>query len=109
MTSLVSHLTLDAIRSGTSLGTGIDAVAAILVVIVLIERELPEAWAGRKLAGLTESDRFRVVSVSRGGEARLAGAELVGQEGDLLHLAVRKDALDELEARLGDPTAVGHP
>jgi len=77
--------------------------------IVLIERELPEAWAGRKLAGLTESDRFRVVSVSRGGEARLAGAELVGQEGDLLHLAVRKDALDELEARLGDPTAVGHP
>src|SRR5206468_11990250 len=77
--------------------------------IVLIERELREAWAGWKLAGLTESDRFRVGSVSRGGEARLAGAELVGQEGDLLHLAVRKDALDELEARLGDPTAVGHP
>ena len=44
MTSLVSHLTLDAIRSGTSLGTGIDAVAAILVVIVLIERELLRAY-----------------------------------------------------------------
>ena len=76
--------------------------------VMLVERELPEAWAGRKLTGLTEGDRFRLVSVSRGGEARLAGAELVGQEGDVLHLAARKDALDELEARLGDPSSAGH-
>jgi hypothetical protein len=44
VTSLVSDLTLDVIRSGTSLGTGVDAVAAILVVIVLMERELLRAY-----------------------------------------------------------------
>ena len=44
MTSLVSNLTLDLIRTGTSVGTGVDAVAAILVVIVLMERELLRAY-----------------------------------------------------------------
>ena len=44
MTSLVSNLTLELIRSRTSLGTGVDAVAAILVVIVLLERELLRAY-----------------------------------------------------------------
>ncbi len=44
MTSLVSDLTLDVIRTGTSLGTGVDIVAAILVVILLLERELLRAY-----------------------------------------------------------------
>ena len=44
MTSLVSNLTLDLVRTGTSVGTGVDAVAAILVVIVLMERELLRAY-----------------------------------------------------------------
>jgi hypothetical protein len=44
VTSLVSNLTLDLIRTGTSVGTGVDAVAAILVVLVLMERELLRAY-----------------------------------------------------------------
>jgi hypothetical protein len=44
VTSLVSNLTLDLVRTGTSVGTGVDAVAAILVVIVLMERELLRAY-----------------------------------------------------------------
>ena len=44
MTILVSNLTLDLIRSGNSVGTGVDALAAILVVIVLMERELLRAY-----------------------------------------------------------------
>src|SRR5438445_860867 len=50
----------------------------------MIERALPAAWAGRKLSELDEADRFRVVVLTRGGEARLASIELRGQEGDLL-------------------------
>ncbi len=68
--------------------------------ISLVERALPDAWAGRKLIELTEGDRFRLVALSRTGDARLAGPEVIGQEGDVLHLAVRRDAVEELEQRL---------
>lgn len=65
----------------------------------LVERPLPEAWAGRKLAGL-DTERHRVVAVTRSGQIRLATTELVGQEGDLLHLAVHADADADLDALL---------
>jgi trk system potassium uptake protein TrkA len=68
--------------------------------ISLLERSLPDSWAGRKLSELDEGVRFRLVALTRAGEARLWGPELVGQEGDILHLAVRREAQAELEARL---------
>ena len=70
----------------------------------LVERALPDEWAGRKLGELDEGDRFRLVAVTRHGEGRLAMPALVGQEGDILHLITRRDALDELEERLHNPT-----
>ena len=74
----------------------------------LIERELPHDWAGRKLIELDEGDRFRLVALTRAGLARLVTPALVGQEGDILHLAVRTDAVEELRARLGDAGEGGH-
>jgi trk system potassium uptake protein TrkA len=68
--------------------------------VSLVERALPDVWAGRKLSELEESGAFRLVALSRGGQARLAGPELVGQEGDILHVIVRNDAQAELEARM---------
>ena len=44
MTSLVSDVTLDVIRTGGSLGTGVDVVAALVTVFLLIERELLRAY-----------------------------------------------------------------
>ena len=38
------------------------------------------------------------MALTRAGEARLCGPELLGQEGDILHLAVRSDAIDELDS-----------
>ena len=72
----------------------------------LVERDLPVGWAGRKLdrlcgTGKTD-DRFRLVAVSRAGEGKLAGAGMVGQEGDLLHLLVQDDATAELEQLLNE-------
>ena len=72
--------------------------------VTLLERALPEEWAGRKLLELDEGDRFRLVALTRRGEGRLAVPGLVGQEGDVLHLMVRVDAVDELEGRLHNPT-----
>lgn len=72
--------------------------------VFLLERSLPDEWAGRKLGELDEGDKFRLVAISRGGEGRLAVPGLVGQEGDILHLMVRRNAMDELENRLHSPT-----
>jgi trk system potassium uptake protein TrkA len=76
--------------------------------ISFIERVLPDAWVGRLVGGLEEGDRFRPVVVTRAGQARLATPELVGQEGDVLLLAVRVGTLDDLERRLKVEPAGGH-
>lgn len=68
--------------------------------VSLIERTLPEAWAGQKLAALDEEDKFRLVALTREGQPQLPDSVTVGQEGDVLHFMVMRDALDELTARL---------
>ena len=68
--------------------------------VSLVERALPPAWAGRKLAEIEERDAFRLVTITRGGQSRLCGPELVGQEGDVLNVAVRRESIGALEARL---------
>ena len=92
----------------TSVSEWTDATGTIS----LVERALPAAWAGRRLADLDERDKFRLVALSRAGRARLFSPEMLGQEGDMLHLAVHADAADELEAKLtgtsGPPSATGH-
>ncbi len=68
--------------------------------ISFVERSLPDGWVGRRVGGLEEGDRFRPVLVTRAGQAKLATPELVGQEGDILLMAVRIGAAEELESRL---------
>jgi trk system potassium uptake protein TrkA len=68
--------------------------------VSLVERALPDTWAGRKLTELEEPGAFRLVALTRGGQARLGGPELVGQEGDILHVMVHKEAQAEMEARM---------
>jgi trk system potassium uptake protein len=81
----------------------------------LIERELPERWAGKRLADLSRTGEVTVVAVTRAGVARLDFADLVGQDGDVLHLMVSDTALDRFRARLEgsaaavDPRAGGSP
>jgi trk system potassium uptake protein TrkA len=69
--------------------------------LVLVERMLPEPWAGKRLGDLGMPGRASVVAVTRAAVPRLDIADLVGQEGDILHLAVLKEAVEELERRLG--------
>ena len=66
----------------------------------LIERSLPDSWAGHRLSALDGGADFRLVALTRGGEARIPQADIVGQEGDVLHILVKKDAADALEERL---------
>jgi trk system potassium uptake protein TrkA len=71
----------------------------------LVERELPERWAGKRIADLSKAGEVTVVSVTRAGMVRLDFSDLVGQEGDVLHLMVTDTALDRFRARLEGSTA----
>ncbi len=66
----------------------------------LVERTLPERWAGKRLADLSVPGDVTVVAVTRAGVAHLDFGDLVGQDGDLLHLMVTDTALDRFNARL---------
>ncbi|HWG74718.1 MAG TPA: TrkA family potassium uptake protein [Acidimicrobiales bacterium] len=68
--------------------------------VSMVEHALPEAFAGKRIDALASGDLYRPVIVTRGGEARLAMPDLVGQEGDMLLFTVRTGALEDLEARL---------
>ena len=68
--------------------------------LVLVDRLLPEEWAGKRLRDLGMPGRATLVAVTRAGVPRLEVTDLVGQEGDVLHLAVLTDALGELEQRM---------
>jgi trk system potassium uptake protein len=71
----------------------------------LVERELPERWAGKRLAELSVPGEVTVVAVTRAGAVRLDFADLVGQEGDVVHLMITAEALGRFNARLGGTTA----
>jgi trk system potassium uptake protein TrkA len=73
--------------------------------LVLTERALPDAWAGRRLTDLSLPGLSTLVSVTRAGVPRLEVADLVGQEGDLLHIAVLKESLGALDDILTPPLA----
>jgi len=65
--------------------------------LTLLDRSLPDAWAGRNLSELEEPGRLSLVAVTRSGVPRLDARELVGQEGDVLHMAVLEAARSDLD------------
>jgi trk system potassium uptake protein len=66
----------------------------------LVDRSLPDSWAGQPLGELEDPGRLSIVAVTRAGVPRLDARDLVGQEGDVLHLAVLDGALHELDSAL---------
>lgn len=78
--------------------------------LALVDRLLPEEWGGKRLRDLGLPARATLVAVTRSGVPRLDVAELLGQEGDVLHFAVLADAMEELDEQfsgrsLGDARA----
>jgi len=77
----------------------IDATASVC----LVERSLPDAWAGRRARELDVPGRIDLVSVTRFGTARLVTDDVVLQQGDILHVMALQEALPELQAMLDGP------
>jgi trk system potassium uptake protein TrkA len=74
--------------------------------ICLVERQVPVALVGKKLAVLNRPGRFWLTAVSRFGKAEVVTTDLIGQEGDVLHFVAETGALEELTQHL--ETAEAH-
>ncbi|HEY2564842.1 MAG TPA: TrkA family potassium uptake protein [Acidimicrobiales bacterium] len=74
----------------------------------LVERPLPEQWAGKRLSELSAKGEVTLVAVTRAGVARLDIDELVGQDGDLLHLMATNAALRRLDRRAAEESESSH-
>ncbi|HLI45044.1 MAG TPA: TrkA family potassium uptake protein [Acidimicrobiales bacterium] len=61
----------------------------------LVERVMPAAWAGRRLADVIPTG-IRIAAVTRAGIPTVLVRDLVGQEGDVLHLLVTADSAAEV-------------
>jgi Trk K+ transport system NAD-binding subunit len=75
--------------------------------VVIVERTLPDAWAGAPLSALDAEGRWRLVSITRGGKAALPSGKVIGQEGDVLLIAVDGASADDLDTTL-DAGPKGH-
>jgi trk system potassium uptake protein len=64
--------------------------------LLLVERILPDHWAGRHLAELETQGRIKIASIIRSNQPRVDVTALIGQEDDLVQFIVLRDALDEL-------------
>lgn len=83
----------------------IDASARVC----LIERPVPAAWAGHKVAELDVAGHARVAVVTRLGEGSVAGPETVLQEGDLVHVSIDGGSIQLFDRHLqGAPTGGSH-
>lgn len=68
--------------------------------VCLVERAAPSAVIGKKLQVLNRPGRFWLTAVTRFGTAQVVTADMVGQQGDVLHFVADMTRLDELEAVL---------
>ncbi|MEV8099392.1 TrkA family potassium uptake protein [Kitasatospora sp. NPDC085879] len=77
--------------------------------IQLAEVAYAPSWVGHKLSVLEEAAGVRVAFLTRLGEGVLPAPQMVVQEGDLLHVTLRRSELDAVEAAFAKgPEEGGH-
>ena len=92
--------TIDQVRRWLMPGDAAVSWSDSSATLHIVEQPLPVNWAGRKLSGRDVPGRVKVIGVNRAGLVRLDPEELVGQERDLLQIAVLVGAEDDLVAKL---------
>ncbi len=66
----------------------------------LVERVVPDAFAGKPMANFNVGDAVRVVGLIRGGQGRVTVEGLFAQEDDVLEFLVTTEGLDQLTSLL---------
>ena len=72
--------------------------------ILLVERNRPDELCGSKIESLN-SKQARVIMVTRANIARFSNPDLIGQEGDVLHILIEREALKEFDVQLSKKEA----
>ncbi len=72
--------------------------------ILLVERNLPDGLCGTKIESIN-TPKARVIMVTRANTARFCNPDLIGQEGDVLHVLIERDALKEFDAKISSKEA----
>jgi trk system potassium uptake protein TrkA len=70
--------------------------------MVLLRMEIPKELAGQPVSSLTQPGKATVVAVDRMGSATIPTQDTTFQEGDVAHVIVRREALDDLRSRLAE-------
>ena len=77
--------------------------------VVMVERPVPTAFAGRRFTDLESAGAARLVAVRRLGVAVLPEPDLLAQDGDVVYAAVAHDRLEAFDADLsGAASGGGH-
>lgn len=77
--------------------------------VQLAEVHTSAAWIGHKISTLQEETGVRVAFLTRLGEAMLPTSQTVLQEGDLVHVMMRTDDIEKVEAAFAEgPEESGH-
>ncbi|MFD4242257.1 potassium channel family protein [Streptomyces sp. NPDC058525] len=76
--------------------------------VQLAEVHASDAWIGHKVSKLQEETGVRVAFLTRLGEAMLPTSATVLQEGDLVHVMMRTDEIEKVEAAFADGPEEAH-
>lgn len=76
--------------------------------VQLAEVHTSAAWIGHKVSKLQEETGVRVAFLTRLGEAMLPTSATVLQEGDLVHVMMRTDEIDKVEAAFAEGPEEAH-
>jgi len=77
--------------------------------VQLAEVHTAASWVGHKISTLQEETGVRVAFLTRLGEAILPSSQTVLQEGDLVHVMLRTDEVEKVEASFAEgPKEDGH-
>lgn len=68
----------------------------------LAEVHASAAWVGHKISRLQDETGVRVAFLTRLGEAILPTSQTVLQEGDLVHVMMRTDDVEKVEASFAE-------
>ena len=70
--------------------------------VQLAEVHISTAWVGHRISRMQEETGVRVAFLTRLGEAVLPTADTVLQEGDLVHVMMRSEDMEKVEAAFAD-------
>lgn len=76
--------------------------------VQLAEVHTPETWIGQRVSRMQEETGVRVAFLTRLGEAMLPSADTVLQEGDLVHVMMRTDEVEQVETAFAAGPDGGH-